>query len=357
MSNPIIAVYATARNEAQHVSRFLESVQQADLVVVTDTGSTDDTVAQLKAGGAVVCTATVRPWRFDVGFNCALSNVPENVDVCIKLDLDEVLVSPNWRDEITEAWRAGYTRMRYWYTWSWHVTGKVPAVRFVTDNIHLRDGYTWLHPGHTVLHSAHQDNVVTLKTTEIHHYMEAKDRPDYIPLLEQGVKENRCPRTLFYLGRELLGFRRYDDAQKVLQEYLDHPAATFMAQRADVLRMLAVIARHHRRYDEAISRLFQANSTRPGVRELWYELLVTFLEAKDAFGAYWAGRTCLGITQRDPAWLATNGDAWGDKSIALTAESLAALGQNGNATSVLRQGLQIFPESKLLQQLLAEYSR
>lgn len=355
MGRPVIAIYATSRNEAKHVDRFLESVKQADLVVVTDTGSTDDTVERLKAGGAIVHTATIRPWRFDVGFNCALSNVPGNVDVCIKLDLDEVLVSPHWRDEITEAWKAGYTRMRYWYVWSWHITGKVPAVRFMTDNIHLRDGYTWVHPGHTVLHSHQRDNVVTLKTTEIHHYMEAKERPDYISLLEQGVKENRCPRTLYYLGRELLGYQRYDDAQRILQEYLAHPAATFAAQRADVLRMLSIIARQYQRFDEAIALLFQANSVRPGVRELWYELLVTFLMAKDNFGAYWAGKTCLSITQRDPAWLASNGDAWGDQAIALMARSLHNLNQKGNAISVIKQGLEIFPESQRLQKLMAEY--
>ena len=38
-----ICVYAIAKNESKFVKRWMESMSEADMVVVLDTGSTDDT--------------------------------------------------------------------------------------------------------------------------------------------------------------------------------------------------------------------------------------------------------------------------------------------------------------------------
>jgi hypothetical protein len=46
-----IAVYAIALNEEQHVDRWCDSVEGADVVVVADTGSRDRTVECLRARG------------------------------------------------------------------------------------------------------------------------------------------------------------------------------------------------------------------------------------------------------------------------------------------------------------------
>ena len=39
-----IAVSAISKNEAEFVQRFCDSAQDADLICIADTGSTDDTV-------------------------------------------------------------------------------------------------------------------------------------------------------------------------------------------------------------------------------------------------------------------------------------------------------------------------
>ncbi len=39
-----IAVYAISKNEEQFVQRFCDSAQDADLILIADTGSTDKTV-------------------------------------------------------------------------------------------------------------------------------------------------------------------------------------------------------------------------------------------------------------------------------------------------------------------------
>ena len=38
-----IAVYAISKNEEQFVKRFCESAKDADLILIADTGSTDNT--------------------------------------------------------------------------------------------------------------------------------------------------------------------------------------------------------------------------------------------------------------------------------------------------------------------------
>ena len=48
-----IAVYAICKNESQFVDRWMDSMSEADQVVVLDTGSTDDTVERLKKSGAL----------------------------------------------------------------------------------------------------------------------------------------------------------------------------------------------------------------------------------------------------------------------------------------------------------------
>jgi glycosyltransferase involved in cell wall biosynthesis len=49
----------------------MNSLAEADGVVVLDTGSGDGTVEKLRARGATVFEETISPWRFDVARNRA----------------------------------------------------------------------------------------------------------------------------------------------------------------------------------------------------------------------------------------------------------------------------------------------
>ena len=86
-----IAVYAISKNEEQFVKRFCDSAKDADLIIIGDTGSTDNTVALAKECGAVVPRIYITPWRFDKAREAVLALIPPDIDICISLDLDEVL--------------------------------------------------------------------------------------------------------------------------------------------------------------------------------------------------------------------------------------------------------------------------
>ena len=49
-----IVVYAICKDEAQFVDRWMDSMSEADQVVVLDTGSEDGTAEKLRARGAAV---------------------------------------------------------------------------------------------------------------------------------------------------------------------------------------------------------------------------------------------------------------------------------------------------------------
>ena len=86
-----IAVYAISKNEEQFVERFCKSAIDADLILIADTGSTDRTVEEARKYGATVYEIAVKPWRFDKARDTALNLIPGDYDICISLDLDEVL--------------------------------------------------------------------------------------------------------------------------------------------------------------------------------------------------------------------------------------------------------------------------
>ena len=94
-----ICVYAISKNEEKFVKRWYESMKEADEIYVLDTGSTDNTVDELKKLGVNVKKEIISPWRFDVARNKSLELVPLDADVCICTDLDEVFVK-GWRKEI-----------------------------------------------------------------------------------------------------------------------------------------------------------------------------------------------------------------------------------------------------------------
>lgn len=104
MNHYHVCVYAICKNEAKFVPGWIESMREADSIVVLDTGSTDETVRLLEEGGAKVTREIISPWRFDTARNRSLELVPEEADICVCTDLDELL-RPGWRALLEAAWK------------------------------------------------------------------------------------------------------------------------------------------------------------------------------------------------------------------------------------------------------------
>ena len=81
MGNYSVCVYAICKNEEAFVDRWMDSMSEADRVVVLDTGSSDATVEKLRNRGAEVTVEVISPWRFDTARNRSLELVPEDADI------------------------------------------------------------------------------------------------------------------------------------------------------------------------------------------------------------------------------------------------------------------------------------
>lgn len=229
-----IAVYAISLNEEQFVERWYESAKDADYLLIADTGSTDNTIEKAKALGINVISINIKPWRFDMARNASLAAIPLDIDYCIALDMDEVLIE-GWRSHLE---KATTTRPRYQYTWNFNEDG-TPGLQYGGDKIHSRTGYVWKHPVHEVMVRYGTEETQEWIGLNIEHYPDnSKSRSQYFPLLEMAVAEDpHGDRNLYYLGREYYFNGMYDKAIPMLKKHVD--VSVWAPEKASSLRYLA----------------------------------------------------------------------------------------------------------------------
>ena len=270
-----IVVYAISKNEANFVHRWMDSMSEADQVVVLDTGSADETADLLRSRGALVTVECIEPWRFDAARNRSLELVPEDADICVCTDLDEVF-HPGWRQTLEAAWLPNAGQARYRYTWSFQPDGREGVV-FWCEKIHRRHGYRWAHPVHEVLQwegPGYPGPMVTAFGVQLDHHPDpTKSRGQYLPLLELSVREAPDDdRNVHYLGREYLFYGRWDDCITTLKRHLSLPTATWADERAASMRYIGQAYLQKGQPDQARSWFLQAIAQAPHLREPWMEM-------------------------------------------------------------------------------------
>jgi tetratricopeptide (TPR) repeat protein len=267
------AVYAIALNEEKFAKRFVESAKDADLIQVADTGSTDKTVSILTDLGVEVRHIRIKPWRFDDARNAALALLPDDIDICVSLDLDTVL-SPGWRAALEAAWTGEVNRAYYSEIWGRHPDGR--PRRFLNNRIHARFGARWKGPCHEcVVADRTQEKAVVVPDLFIEQFADPdKSRAQYLPLLELAAKEApHEPRQAHYFGRELFFHHRYREAIAEFDRYLTLPGgANFASERNGTLRFLAQCHEALGEGEEALKWFRAATEEAPGLRGPWVDL-------------------------------------------------------------------------------------
>jgi tetratricopeptide (TPR) repeat protein len=264
-----IAVYAISKNEAHFVERFCQSAKEADLILIADTGSTDGLPDEARKHGAVVHDICITPWRFDLARNAAMALIPRDIDVCISLDIDEVL-QPGWREEIERVWKKGETtRLRYMFDWG-------SGIAFYYEKIHARHGYMWHHPCHEYPIPDGRITEVWSQTDmllAVHKPDPTKSRGQYMGLLELSVKEDpNCPRNAFYYARELSFHGRWQESIAACEKYLKMPNATWPNERCYAYRVMGRCYNELSDPSNAEKSFQMAASEAPNTREPWCEL-------------------------------------------------------------------------------------
>lgn len=346
-----IVVYAICKNEEKFVDRWMDSMGEADQVVVLDTGSTDDTVRRLRKRGAAVTVETVTPWRFDTARNRSLELVPEDADICVCTDLDEEF-HPGWRAALERAWVPGAVQASYRYTWSFQSGGREGVV-FWIEKIHSRRGWRWTHPVHEVLQWTGEmppGRKVAAEGVQLDHHPDpAKSRGQYLPLLELSVEEDpEDDRNMHYLGREYLYRGRWDDCIRTLRRHLDMPTARWRDERCASMRY---IARAYAGKGEAMLARdwgLLAVAEAPHLREPYMDLAMLLYEQEEWEGVLYFTGCALGITERPRTYIC-EASSWGSLPYDLRAMAYYHTGRRGEAILAAEAALEREPDNARLQ--------
>lgn len=223
-----VCIYAICKNEAKFVEKWLENMSEANYIVVLDTGSTDETYELLKNDPRVtrVEQEVINPWRFDVARNRSMELVPEDADILVCTDFDE-LFEPGWAQILRDNWNpAEHNRAHYLYIWGHNENGE-PQDTFIYDKIHTRDFY-WKYPVHEVLWQEEEIEPQFLELADsvvLHHWQDKeKSRQSYDSLLKLACEENPEDSHIHFLyAREKLINKKYDEAIDLYQEVLKMP--------------------------------------------------------------------------------------------------------------------------------------
>jgi len=304
-----VAVYTIAKDESQFVKRFMKSCKDADLILIgVDIRTTDDTKKKLQFYGAKTIDIDINPWRFDSARNLVLEAIPSDFDVCISLDLDEVLLD-GWRKQLEKQWNNNISMLRYIYIYDWSDPEQtIPSITSLGYKIHGRHDYTWqnaVHENLKYISTKKSELIVISNTIQINHYPDIiKDRT-YNSILDRVVQEEPNNAWMSHVrARELFLYKRYEEAIEESKRYLNLSKAYQSNEegqtRAETMRIIARSLYILHRGDPGEIQLWMLRSSAeaPNTREAWVYLGEAWVMMNNFPSAYAAFINALGIRDR-----------------------------------------------------------
>ena len=277
-----VCVYGICKNEEKFITRFLDSLEEIkDHIYLLDTGSTDKTVEMLKERGVHVAEKSYSKFTFDEARNDSLKLVPSNYDICICLDIDDV-IEKGFLEKIKKNWQEDTTQMKYTYHYTLAENDR-PVVSFLNNHIHKRDCYLWKYPIHEVLNYLGTDEkIVEIPELIVRHRPDCeKNRSFYLDLLEEFVKtHDEDSRNCFLLAREYCTRGEWKKCITTAHQYLKIPTATYSPERCELMTFLATSYRNLQYFEEAELWGLKAIEELNNTRDPYVELLITFYEEK-----------------------------------------------------------------------------
>lgn len=268
-----IAVYSICKNEIKHIQRWFDATKDADCRVVVDTGSTDGSQDMLRALGVTVYQANYNPFRFDIARNTALSLVPEDIDVCLTLDMDEV-PEPDFFKKVKRKWIPGAH-----LGWISMDTGQ----KWEKDRLHSRYGWHWKYACHEVQvwYGEGETKDCDIRDAVIEHLPDnSKSRGQYLSLLEMAVRESPTDaRMATYLTREYYFYHKWQEVIDMAEKQLtldgwDVEQAAVCRWAGEASYQLGLIEQAKRWYDRGVQIL-------PQQGEPWYGVAIDAYRRED----------------------------------------------------------------------------
>lgn len=314
-----IAVYTICKNEEKFVNKWLDSMSEADYMVVLDTGSTDSTMKLLEEGkkkypNLIYAQKIIDPWRFDVARNANIDIIPKDANILFENDLDEWL-APGWSKPIREHWIEGvHERGEYMYAWS-HLDNGEPARVFRYNKLHTWN-WRWKAPVHEYLARIGVDGPTCADYVQeetvyfnfdvfVHHYPDStKSRGSYLGLLELRCKEEPTDEVApVYLAHEYKYRGKFQQSIDVLDNLLKNSKTYSHLEHANFYMFMGDDYLALRQPEKAVECYWKAIQTAPEYRDPYIHLAEWYQGNGYNIAAIGVVREALRRTEHLYTWL------------------------------------------------------
>ena len=341
-----IAVYTIALNEREFIDRWYKSALEADYVILADTGSTDQTLEYAQSLGVDARLIKVDPWRFDTAKNMALNMVPQDADVCVSLDMDEVLL-PGWRSELEKKWEPDARILNHRYRnnknpWQWH------------SKIHNRKGCKWVGAVHETLEWSIPEKILWCDTIFLDEQQDtAKSRANYIELLHLKIDEgDREWKTFYFLANEYMARGDLENSIKYRTQSLDL-CNDGSVSRSYVAKNIALNYQNLGKHDEAREWYIRAVAE-GNERESWYAYALFLYMKNEWQECLDAAERCLAVTEKRNGYT-FDPRAWSDSPYDVAAIAAYRCEKYASAIEYGRKAIELNPDDARLRQNQAFY--
>ncbi|MCI9106484.1 MAG: glycosyltransferase [Lachnospiraceae bacterium] len=216
-----ISLCMIVKNEEQVLARCLESVKDiVDEIVLVDTGSEDKTREIARKYTEKIYEFI---WQDDFAAARNEAFAKATMDYCMWLDADDVLTKENQENlvELKENLDKDTDIVMMKYAVSEDEDGK-PLFSYYRERL-IRNGRGFRWEGRVHEAIVPSGKIVYSNIVISHRKVKLGDENRNLRIYEKMIKEGvmLSGRNLFYYGRELMNHRRYADAKKALEQFLD----------------------------------------------------------------------------------------------------------------------------------------
>ena len=311
MNNYKVCVYAICKNEEKFVEQWYNSMKEADYIVVLDTGSTDNTVKLLQEKEkTIIQQKEITPWRFDVARNESLKLIPNDTDICVCADLDEIF-QQNWVEKLKENWQSNTDSAYYTIYWNFS-ENNIPQVIYKQKKIHKPHEYIWTHAAHEVLEyigSQPEQEIYIKDLIKEHHADINKSRKNYLNLLKIDVEERpNEDRARHYYARELMYCGRYKEAIEQFKIHLSLPNSKWNPERCASMRYISKCSDS---YFEKEKWLYRAIAEAPYLREPYIDMALLQYNLNNWYGIIYFCNKALLIKENNNIYI-NDQNAWNE---------------------------------------------
>lgn len=339
-----VAAYSIALNEIKHVERWVKNNSGADYLFVLDTGSTDGTPEKLRELGVNIVEASINPWRFDVARNTALALLPNDIDVCVSVDMDEV-PAPDFYIKLRKQWKKNANK-----GWILMDTG----THWAADRVHARHGYHWIYPIHEVISPSMGTKIIPCRIDSYiaHRPDNNKSRAKYLSMLKAAVEEDpKDQRMKVYLIRE---YYFHQEWQKVIDLADELEEDHWDRELAQSYRLAAWSAVNLNLMNLAHTFFKHATEFCPSSIEAWTNLAQYYYHVKEWAKCETAAREALTKTVTSD-YMADPTCVW--RANDLLSLALWELGEKEEALKYAKVALNLNPGEKRLKDNVIFYKK